>query len=89
MIIICAALFLVAAAFALWQTWSLRGARAVGAHLLVELAKRDRKLARQRELNLDMLEVIGRLHQAAVSGDGAAILAVLQAANAKLTGSAS
>lgn len=61
---------------ALWQTWSLRCAERVITQLLIDEMKR-------KLLLVEMAEVIGTLHRAAIAGDGTTMLAVLKAASAR------
>ncbi len=79
------------AAIAVWQTLSLRAARAVGAVMLVELARREAvidKLAVQltanRKATRAMLALVSGLHQAALANDAAAMLELLAQANAEI-----
>lgn len=69
---------------ALWQTWSLHGARSVGAHLLVQLERRESQLHKQRALIANLTDTITKLHRAAQSGNGPQMLAVLAAATARI-----
>jgi len=62
--------------FALWQTWSRRIAESACVDLMVRLGK-------QKALLVEMAEVIGSLHRAAIAEDADTMLAVLKAANAR------